>query len=142
MALVWRFYLALISIFVLVAFIESQTALLSRLATSYFQPSIFWLQAALVALLIKVFVKRGALGICFGSRLLLTVREWKWLNTSLIALFLSLALLAALFGFTAQVHSNNLTQQIWADYKLFVQPILLLFWPIFAIVIFKKRSPQ
>ncbi len=142
MALLWRYYLVLISVFASVAFIESQTALLSKLATSYFQPSIFWSQAALIALLIKVFVQRGTLGICFGSRLMLTIKEWHWLNISLIALFILLALLAALFGFTAQVHSNNLTKQIWANYKLFVQPILLLFWPIFAIVMFNKRSPQ
>ncbi|MAG76237.1 MAG: hypothetical protein CL811_05695 [Colwelliaceae bacterium] len=140
MALHWRYYIALISVFAFVAFIESQTTLLSKLATSYFQPSIFWSQAALVALLVKVFVQRGALGALFGSRLMLTLKEWHWLNTSFITLFISLALLAALFGFTAQVQTNNLTQQIWANYKLFVQPLLLLLWPPVAIAIFNKRS--
>lgn len=142
MALLWRYYLALISVFAFIAFIESQTALLSKLAISYFQPSIFWLQSALVVLLMNVFVKRGSLGCYFGSRLILTVKEWKWLNTSFIALFLFLALLAALFGLVALVQANNLTQQVWATYKLFAQPLLLLLWPPLAIAILNKKSFQ
>ncbi|MCH2056485.1 MAG: hypothetical protein MK214_07745 [Thalassotalea sp.] len=71
---------------------------------------------------------------------MLILKEWHWLNISFIALFISLALLAALFGFTAQVQTDNLTQQIWASYKLFVQPLLLMLWPLLAIAIFNKKS--
>src|SRR3990167_5137269 len=121
--LYWR-YLISISLFVfLLAFFDSQFALLNNIDNTGLWPSVFWGVISLVLLVVAAFQPNGVAYIIFGKRLQLTDLVWRQFNLILLILLINLVWL----GFAA---SQVLSLELWSMYKLYVQPAILLVAPL------------
>jgi intracellular septation protein A len=124
-AIYWRYLLAVISVFLITVLIEQQIEFLSFFSNENYQPTAFWLLAMFLVLCLSTFTSKGIIYLFFGERLKGRPAFWRRIHYSFIGLFLTLAFIALLasFGFSATY---------WAYYKLLFQPVLLVFWPLFA----------
>jgi intracellular septation protein A len=124
-AIYWRYLLALIIVFSVVVVVVQQLPLLSLIENNRYHPSAFWLVVAAVSTLFTATTPNGFIKFFFGGRLNLSAQFWRHLNLSFITLFLLLALLAL------AVQALFVTN-IWGYYKLYFQPVLLVFYPLLA----------
>jgi intracellular septation protein A len=124
-AIYWRYLLAVISVFLITVLIEQQIEFLSLFSNENYQPTAFWMLAVFLSLFLSAFTSKGIIYLFFGERLKGGPAFWRRMHHSFIGLFLTLAFIALLASFA-------FTAEYWAYYKLFFQPTLLVFWPLFA----------
>ncbi|WP_371185514.1 hypothetical protein [Thalassotalea maritima] len=134
-SITWRYLLAVIFVFILTAFASQQLALLLLVEQERYQPSAFWLLAALFAMLFSVVTPKGLAHVIFAKRLGFASQLWRGINQSFIALFLCLTIV----GLFAQL---ILATELWGYYKLYFQPALLVLWPVVASYMLDKRHHE
>lgn len=121
--LYWRYLISISSTVFLLAFFDSQFALLNNIDNTRLWPSVFWGVISLVLVVVAAFQPNGVTYIIFGKRLQLTDIVWRQFNALLLILFINLVWL----GFAA---SQLFSPELWSMYKLFVQPAILLVAPL------------
>ena len=121
--LYWRYLISISSAVFLLAFFDSQFALLNNIDDTKLWPSVFWGVISLVLVVVTAIQPNGITYIIFGKRLQLTDLVWRQFNLILLILFINLVGL----GFAA---SQLFSPELWSIYKLFVQPAILLVAPL------------
>lgn len=124
-AIYWRYMLAVITVFLLTVLAVNFLPILQLMPNSLYHPSAFWLVAAVVAMFISSLTPQGLVHLYFGKRLRLSPPFWTRINFCLFGLFAFLSVLALLIQAVA-------TPVVWANYKLFVQPTVLILGPLVA----------
>lgn len=121
--LYWRYLISIsLSIFLL-AFFDSQFALMNNIGDTSLWPSVFWGVISFVLVVVTAVQPNGVTYIIFGKRLQLTDLVWRQFNLILLTIFVNLVWL----GFAA---SQLFSPELWSIYKLFVQPAILLVMPL------------
>ena len=121
--LYWRYLISISSAVFLLAFFDSQFALLNNIDDTGLWPSVFWGVISLVLVVVAAFQPNGVGYIIFGKRLQLTDLVWRQFNLILLILLINLVWL----GFAA---SQLFSPELWSIYKLVVQPAILLVMPL------------
>lgn len=121
--LYWRYLISISSAVFLLAFFDSQFALMNNIGDTGLWPSVFWGVISLVLVVVTAFQPNGVTYIIFGKRLQLTDLVWRQFNLILLILLINLVWL----GFAA---SQLFSTEFWSMYKLFVQPAILLVVPL------------
>ena len=121
----WRYLIAVAIVFFTVVVVAVQLPFLSLIENSRFHPMAFWLMVMSFALLFTLVAPPGVIRLLFGYRLNLSPQIWRQLNFSFVGLFLLLALM----GLLAQ---GILNTSLWGYYKLYLQPMALVTWPLVA----------
>lgn len=121
--LYWRYLISISSSVFLLAFFDSQFALMNNIGDTGLWPSVFWGVISLVLVVVAAFQPNGVTYIIFGKRLQLTDLVWRQFNLILLILLINLVWL----GFAA---SQLFSPELWSIYKLFVQPAILLVMPL------------
>lgn len=124
-AITWRFLLAVMSVFLITVFSINFLPILQSVPNPRYHPSVFWLVATLFVTAISLFTSHGLVHAFFGKRLQLHSAFWVRVNHCLLGLFGFLAV----FAFVMQAVSNPM---VWANYKLYFQPIMLILSPLLA----------
>lgn len=121
--LYWRYLISIsLSVFLL-AFFDSQFALMNNIGDTKLWPSVFWGVISLVLVVVTAVQPNGVAYIIFGKRLQLTDIVWRQFNALLLILFINLVWL----GLAA---SQVFSTELWSIYKLVVQPAILLVVPL------------
>ena len=123
--LYWRYLLSISLSLVLVSFLSEKLSLLSLVEDSGLLPTIFWSFIAVLYISIGVLQTKGLPYIFLGNRLRLTNKAWCWFNFMTISFFVALAIIGYVVNQTAN-------KEVWALYKLFGQPVCLVFIPLFS----------
>jgi intracellular septation protein A len=121
--LYWRYLISISASVFLLAFFDSQFALMNNISNTKLWPSVFWGVISLVLVVVAAFQPNGVTYIIFGKRLQLTDHVWRQFNLILLILLINLVWL----GFAA---SQLFSPELWSIYKLFVQPAILLLIPL------------
>ncbi len=121
--LYWRYLISIsLSVFLL-AFCDSQFALMNNIGDTGLWPSVFWGVISLVLVVVTAVQPNGVTYIIFGKKLQLTDLVWRQFNLILLTIFVNLVWL----GFAA---SQLVSPELWSIYKLVVQPAILLVVPL------------
>lgn len=123
--LYWRYLISINSSVFLLAFFDSQFALMNNIGDTGLWPSVFWGVISLVLVVVAAFQPNGVAYIIFGKRLQLTDLVWRQFNLILLILLINLAWLGLAV-------SQLFSPELWSIYKLFVQPAILLVVPFIA----------
>ena len=123
----WRFLVVTILLMVCLALVHGSVGLFDRIAKVNYQPTVFWLSMAGIFWLASTIKHNGLLSIFWGRILCLPALLWQKLSVSISLFFVVLAIIALL----VYLSSNS---DVWAFYKLWVQPLLLLCAPLGLIV--------
>ena len=123
--LYWRYLISISSAVFLLAFFDSQFALMNNIDDTGLWPSVFWGVISLVLVVVAAFQPNGVGYIIFGKRLQLTDLVWRQFNLILLILLINLVWL----GFAA---SQVFSPELWSMYKLYIQPAILLVVPVIA----------
>ena len=121
--LYWRSLISISASVFLLAFFDSQFALLNNIANTGLWPSVFWGVISIVLVVVTAFQPNGVTYIIFGKKLQFTERVWRQFNLILLVIFVNLVWL----GFAA---SQLFSSELWSMYKLFAQPTILLIVPL------------
>lgn len=121
--LYWRYLISISASVFLLAFFDSQFALLNNIDDTGLWPSVFWGVISLVLVVVTAIQPNGITYVIFGKRLQLPDLVWRQFNLILLAIFVSLVCL----GFIASQLFNT---EFWPIYKLYVQPAILLLAPL------------
>lgn len=124
-AIYWRYLLAVFTLFLLTVLSVQLLPILQNIPDSHYHPTVFRLVATVFSLISALMTPRGLVHIFFGEKLPLSAPFWRRINGSLTGLFL---LLAAL-GLLVQLAASEI---VWANYKLYVQPTVLILGPFVA----------
>ena len=124
-AIYWRYLLAVIVVFFTTLLSVQQLSILSFIESTHYQPSVFWLVAAAFSILFSLPTSHGLIPLFFGDRLGFSRQFWRRLNISFTGLFIVLALLGLMIQAVAG-------PALWANYKLYFQPLVLVFGPLAA----------
>ena len=124
-AIYWRFMLAVFTVFLLTVLAVQAMPILQQVPDSDFHPSVFWLVACVFSLITTQLTSRGLVHAFIGKHLPLPANLWTRINISFSALFCFLAVLGLLVPFIV-------IQDIWALYKLYAQPLILILGPLAA----------
>lgn len=127
LSLSWRWLIALTLLLGAGVFLQQQLRFLNYVSDTRLHPSIFWCCMAGLNALISVIHRPGLMGILWGRRFL-TPDQWNRISLGTTWFFLALAVLAFLVGQVA-------TETVWGFFKLYVQPLILLTRPAFAIAL-------
>lgn len=121
--LYWRYLISISASVFLLAFFDSQFALLNNIDNTDLWPSVFWGFISLVLVVVTAVQPNGVTYIVFGKKLQLTDLVWRQFNAVLLILLINLVWL----GFAA---SQVFSLELWSMYKLYVQPAILLVAPL------------
>ncbi|WP_366509065.1 septation protein IspZ [uncultured Paraglaciecola sp.] len=128
----WRYLLSISLTLVLVAFLSEQLSLLNVVNNSGLLPTIYWSIIVVLFISITLFQNKGLPYVFLGSRLHLTNKAWCWFNFMTISLFIVLAVIGYIV--------NQITKaEVWGLYKLFGQPLCLVFLPLFGAWFITRR---
>ena len=123
--LYWRYLLSISLSLIFVAFLSEQLNLLSLVNDSGLLPTIFWSIIAVLYISISLLQTKGLPYVFLGNRLHLANRAWYLFSLHTISFFLALAII----GYVVNQIANK---EVWAFYKLFGQPVCLIFIPLFS----------
>lgn len=121
--LYWRYLISISASVFLLAFFDSQFALMNNIGDTGLWPSVFWGVISFVLVVVTSVQPNGVTYIIFGKRLQLTDLVWRQFNLILLTIFVNLVWL----GFAA---SQVFSPELWSMYKLYVQPAILLVAPL------------
>ena len=124
-AIYWRFFLAVIVVFLLTVSAVNFLPILQSVPNPRYHPSVFWLVASSIAMASSQLTSQGLIFAFFGKRMQRSPVFWGRLSFYFFGLFASLAALA-LFA------QAVLSPTIWAAYKLYFQPVVLILGPLVA----------
>ncbi len=124
-AIYWRYMLAVFTLFLLAVLSVQLLSILQNIPDAHYHPTVFWLIATVLSFIATLITARGLVHIFFGEKLHLGAPFWRRISASLTGLFF---LLAAL-GLLVQYASSEI---VWANYKLYVQPAVLVLGPFVA----------
>ncbi|MFT6778246.1 MAG: intracellular septation protein A [Paraglaciecola sp.] len=125
-AVYWRTILATVLLIVTFSFVQQQINILAIAGNINYFPTLFWCFIAFVFFVFTIFLSNGLVFFLWGSALNLNNSFWRKFNISTVIFFIALSLLALV------VHSS-FDNDIWAYYKLFGQPSMLLIIPLLYI---------
>lgn len=121
--LYWRYLISISASVFLLAFFDSQFALLNNIDNTDLWPSVFWGFISLVLVVVTAVQPNGVTYIVFGKKLQLTDLVWRQFNAVLLILLINLVWLGLAV-------SQLFSTEFWSMYKLFVQPAILLVVPL------------
>lgn len=110
--LYWRYLISISASVFLLAFFDSQFALLNNIDNTDLWPSVFWGFISLVLVVVTAVQPNGVTYIVFGKKLQLTDLVWRQFNAVLLILLINLVWL----GFAA---SQVFSLELWSMYKLY-----------------------
>ncbi|GGF80274.1 hypothetical protein [Alteromonas lipolytica] len=125
-AIYWRFYLVVFSVFLLTVLVIQLLPVLPLIPNTVYHPTAFWLMAGLITFILSLFVPQGLVYACYGKRLSFRPVFWTRLHYCLYGLFGFLAAFALIVQAVASPF-------VWAGYKLYCQPAVLLLGPWVAV---------
>ena len=109
------------------AALQQHLQFLALVPDTRLHPSIFWCALAAINGLVSVASRAGLMAVLWGGRVL-TPERWRSINLGTSCYLLALAALALPIGLTANA-------EVWAFFKLYVQPLLLMIWPAWAVTL-------
>lgn len=122
-AVYWRTLLAMVLAIFAITALHQQFGLMNLVADVRYHASFFWTMTGLVFVIASIFHRNGLIYFLWGRRLAVTDSVWLRLNVATIIFVIGLALLALVIG-------NTASHEVFARYKLLVQPAALMIWPI------------
>jgi len=131
--LYWRYLLSISLSLVLFSFLSEQLNLLSLVDDSGLLPTIFWSIIAIFYISISLLQAKGLPSVFLGNRLHLANKAWYLFSFLTIFFFLALAII----GYLVNQIANK---EVWAFYKLFGQPVCLIFIPLFSAWFVTRRA--
>lgn len=121
-AIYWRSVSAIVLVIVLLSYCYQQFGVLSLASNSNYYPSLFWCLTALFFCAVTVFHRNGLIYLFWGKKLAYNRSIWRYLNIGTILFFIGLAILSLVVYATTSI-------EIWAKYKLYAQPVIIIIWP-------------
>lgn len=122
-AIYWRSISAIVLVIIFLSYCHQQFGILNLAGNSGYYPSLFWCLTALLFCAITLIQGKGLIYLLWGKRLPFDSSFWRNLNTSTIAFFIGLAILSLVVYSTRSI-------ELWAKYKLYLQPLAIIIWPL------------
>ncbi|WP_371379348.1 septation protein IspZ [Thalassotalea aquiviva] len=122
-AIYWRSIFAIVLVILILSYCHQQFGILNLASNSSYYPSLFWCLSALLFCLITVIQRKGLIYLFWGKRLAFNNSIWRILNIGTILFFIGLAILSL-------VIYASLSNELWSKYKLYVQPVAIIIWPL------------
>lgn len=122
----WRYLLLMLLVLPTMALLNDQLGIIGIMVSdNRLWPTVFWGMVGMLFFLTGLAKDQGLVYFVFGKRLQCDALAWRRFHSVLMMLFLALALLGSI------VHLL-VNPQLWSFYKLYGQPVFLLFWPLFG----------
>lgn len=133
--LYWRYLFSIILVLLLLAFLFEHIDLVNTMAYTDLKPSITWAMLSVFLTIVTLFQNKGFVYLFGGRRVRLNIRGWRRFNTVVILMFIALTIL----GYVVNQLVNT---QTWGLYKLYVQPSVLLLFPLSAAWYVTRRTSE